>query len=201
MTGSARRRGRPTLLAPETEVQLLLDAARRVLRRTNFDRLTLEMLLEEAAVSTRAFYRHFASMADLLTALRAEEIDELVRRIEKTAAAAPGPAQALEACVDELLAPGFDPRRVRRARMLHSTAINDLLTRRACLDAIGAALQPILEAGQADGTFPRTDPAADATTVYVIVFDLVERALAGQLDMSYDEAKAHVLRFAVRAVT
>ena len=54
-----RSPGRPRLYEPDAERDLILAAALDVLRRNRGEEATVADILQEAGLSTRAFYRHF----------------------------------------------------------------------------------------------------------------------------------------------
>jgi AcrR family transcriptional regulator len=179
---------------------MLLDAGLRVLRRTSFDRATLDEVLAESGLSTRAFYRQFSSITALLAELRNEENQRIVSRLEKLFTGANGPIAALEACIDELLAVGYEPRRARRAAMLRSNNLAGLEARYNCLQIFSGPIQRVLETGLDDGTFHYANPEADASTICLIVLEFIIDARTERQRMTYDEARAHVLRFALGAL-
>src|SRR5947199_263952 len=53
----------------DTEERALVEAAHRAMRRNGFSGATVADILAEAGLSTRAFYRHFASKDELLLAM------------------------------------------------------------------------------------------------------------------------------------
>jgi AcrR family transcriptional regulator len=187
------------VLDQATERRMLLDAGLRVLRRTSFDRATLDEVLAESGLSTRAFYRQFSSITALLAELRNEENQRVVSRLEKLITGADGPIAALEACIDELLAIGYDARRARRAAMMRSNSVAGLEARYNCLEMFSGPIQRVLEAGREEGTFPYATPEADARTIFVVVFEFISNPTERQR-LTYDEARAHVLRFALGAL-
>jgi len=199
-----RHRGRPRLLDPVTERKLILDATITVLGRTSFDRATLDEILAEAGVGTRAFYRNFTSKAEVLDALRDEEERRLAARLDGIAAAAGSPRAALEACVSDLLAIAYDPRRAARATMLGHHGMVDVAAsraaRRARLRTLAPPLARVLAAGQAAGDFPLTDPERDARTIWILLFSVIEDARCGEDLPPLEEARAHVLRFTLGAL-
>jgi AcrR family transcriptional regulator len=196
-----RQRGRPRLLDPVTERKLILDATITVLGRTSFDRATLDEILAEAGVGTRAFYRNFASKSEVLDALRDEEERRLAARLGDIAAAAGSPRAALEACVNDLLAIAYDPRRAARATMLGNQGMVDVAVsrtaRRARLRTLTPPLARVLAAGQASGDFPVTDPERDARIIWILVFSVIEDARCGEEMPPLEEVRGHVLRFAL----
>jgi AcrR family transcriptional regulator len=199
-----RQRGRPRLLDPVTERKLILDATITVLGRTSFDRATLDEILAEAGVGTRAFYRNFTSKSEVLDALRDEQERRLATRLDDIAASSGSPRAALEACVDDLLAIAYDPRRAARATMLGHQGMVDVAVsraaRRARLRTLAPPLARVLAAGAASGDFPLTDPERDARTIWILIFSVIEDARCGEEMPPLEEVRAHVLRFALGAL-
>jgi len=199
-----RQRGRPRLLDPVTERKLILGATITVLGRTSFDRATLDEILAEAGVGTRAFYRNFASKSEVLDALREEEERRLAARLGAIAAAADSPRAALEACVHDLLAIAYDPQRAARATMLGHQGMVDVAAsraaRRARLRILTPPLVSVLAAGQASGDFPLADPERDARTIWTLIFAVIEDARCGAEMPPLEQVRGHVLRFALGAL-
>src|SRR6478752_6492820 len=114
----AARRGRKPALDAGVERRLLLDAGLAVLRRSGYERATLDDVLGESGLGTRAFYRHFASKDELLCAIYREEADASVQRVTSRLDTAATPMDALIAWVDEILSIAFRTSRASRARLL-----------------------------------------------------------------------------------
>jgi AcrR family transcriptional regulator len=187
----------------ESEVRTLLDAAFAVLRRGGMEALTVSEVLAEAELSTRAFYRHFASKDELVLALFAHESERATAQRTARLAAAGAPIDALHAWIDEVLALGFEPRRAARTRVL--LAEGDRLRHdfpqelARILDDELAPLIAILAAGHAAGAFPRAEPSVDAHTIHSLVWSFTQARLEGR-DLSIDDARAHVRRFVFPAL-
>ncbi len=187
----------------EHEVHALLEAALAVLRRAGIDGLTVAEVLAEAGLSTRAFYRHFAGKDELVLALFARESERATARRADAVAGAVTPLAALEVWIDDVLALAYEPRRAARTRVLQSEGARlqrefpDEFTR-IVRDEL-APLVAILETGRADGTFPATDPAADARTIHAVVWSLAQSRLEGR-SRSVDSVRAHVMRFCLPAL-
>src|SRR3954462_752635 len=98
------------------DVQLLVASGRKLLHRDGAADMTIADVLTEAGLSTRAFYRHFASKSDLLLAIYDDELERSRPRLQRRLDAAADPREGLEAWIDELLATGFEPRRNERTR-------------------------------------------------------------------------------------
>jgi AcrR family transcriptional regulator len=195
------RRGRKPALAPDVERKLLLDAGLRVLRASGYDRATLDEVLAEAGLSTRAFYRHFSSKDELLIAIFRRDGESGVRRIAKRVAAVDDSLAALELWVDDVLEIRFDP--ASRARSLTlldhgaSTAAGYLQERDRAVDDFARPLAEVLERGLADGTFPRARPAQDARTINAVTWAVSRHAGEGS---SLEEARHYVLSFCLPAL-
>jgi AcrR family transcriptional regulator len=185
------------------EVQLLIASGRKLLHRDGAAALTIADVLTEAGLSTRAFYRHFASKSDLLLAIYDHEVDRYRPRLQRRLDAAATPSDALAAWIDELLAAGFEPRRGERTRLMFTWAIplqqefpDEFAAIRA---ALTDPLEALLAAGKADGSFPTTEPVRDARFIRALTWDLVEEQLAGaELDITV--ARDEVLRFCLHAL-
>jgi AcrR family transcriptional regulator len=199
------RRGRRPALEADVERRRLLDAGLAALRRSGYERATLDDVLAEAKLGTRAFYRHFSSKDELLCAIYREETDASVQRVTKRIATAANPMDALVAWVDEILSIAFRSSRASRARILWvkgaTTVAGYDAERERSMRMLAAPLVPVLEEGRRTGTFPDADPEADAGTINAIAWS----AIAGFTTSSGprlgpDRAREHVLRFALRAV-
>jgi len=197
----ARRRGRRPDLDHETERRRLLRAALAVLQRNGDHQVTLNEILREANLSTRAFYRQFSSTSEVLTVLREDELARLLTLLDKAIAEAPTPQAALEAWIDGLLGIRFDPRRARRVSVVRDSSVVNLQARIECIDALAPGLQRLLEDGKAAGAFPRADPAADALTICGMAIDFTASRPDPRRPASRDEVRDHVLRFALGGLT
>lgn len=194
--GSARRQGRKRLLDPVTERRRLLEAGLRLLDE---DRITLEGVLAEAGMSTRAFYRQFSSFDALVFEVRHEEIARLGARLEKLVGSASGSLEALEVFVDDLLAVGYELRRVGRATAIRrSDQSADL--RRDSLAELSRPLHRVIVQGVDEGVFFSPHPAVDASTICSILLDVVGDAGTERQRLDLPAARTHVMRFALAAL-
>jgi AcrR family transcriptional regulator len=185
------------------DVQLLVAAGRKLLHRDGAADMTIADVLTEAGLSTRAFYRHFASKSDLLLAVYDNEVDRYRPRLQRRLDAATSPCAGLEAWIDELLAAGFEPRRGERTRSMFTWAIPLQQEFPAEFAAVRAALtdplEAVLAAGLADGTFPNADPARHAQFIRALTWELVEERLSG-VEIDVADAREEVLRFCLPAL-
>jgi AcrR family transcriptional regulator len=185
------------------EVHVLVTAGRKLLHRDGAADMTIADVLSEAGLSTRAFYRHFASKSDLLLAIYDHEVDRYRPLLQRRLDAATTPREALEAWIDELLAAAFEPRRCERTRAMFTWAVPLQQEFPAEFTAVRAALtdplEAVLAAGRADGSFPRAEPARDAKFVRALTWEMVEEHLSGA-GIDAVTAREEVLRFCLPAL-
>jgi AcrR family transcriptional regulator len=189
----------------EREATVLLRAARHVMARNGAAGMTVADVLEEAGLSTRAFYRHFASKDELVLAVYETEQRRSIERLVAAVDAAPDPARAVVAWIDENLSLAFDSRRAARTRTLATDGYRLRGEFPEHFDAIVVALlHPLVDAitrGVADGSFPHAHPEQDARFMHAVVWELAHQRLAGESTLTLAEARAHALRFCLGALT
>lgn len=194
--------GRPRRFDDETERKLLIDAAMRVMERNGFSAMSVNDVLEEAGMSTRAFYRHFDSKEALLESFMLREAEAVGRSLSRIVAAAPDPVAAVDAWLERFLDVFYEPRRARRTALLASATArgtgpsSDVL--RQMRQAICRSLVDALQAGTEAGVLRSPTPEADAYSIHALVTSKHE-AEDGRVP-DRDMTKAHVLRFAAPAL-
>ncbi|HVA73662.1 MAG TPA: helix-turn-helix domain-containing protein [Acidimicrobiales bacterium] len=190
-----------TDLSPEAQAERarLMDAALKVMRVNGFQAASVQDILDEAGLSTRAFYRQFRSKDDLLLAMfrtaSARDVDAVAKRVRE----ASNPMDGLLAWVDEMLSIAFDRRRLSRMVMFNNVArqMTDFDEEVAYVRAaLSAPLVEVLSAGAADKTFPSTDPQEDASTI----FDLLWSVAGPARQLGRESALEHLLRFCLPAL-
>ncbi len=184
------------------ERERLYRAGWVVLRRNGYANAGITEILGEAGLGTRAFYRHFDSKDELLVAMFADNASATARRLADHVDLAGSPLARVRAWIDEILALGDDPRHGEAARMFISPTMPGVFDAAGneAIAELRAPLRSALAAGAAAGDFPDCDPDADAATIHAIVWRLFIDAINGRATMSRDEARAHVERFALRAL-
>lgn len=190
--------GRPRRFDDVTERGMLIDAAVRVMARDEDSAMSLNDVLAEAGLSTRAFYRHFDSKEALLETLVLREAEAVARSLTKVVRQAPGPVAAVEAWLDRFLDIFHEPRRAERAALV-SSAVS--LTSRPSAQLMAemrrmscAPLAEALRAGHADGSLHSPVPEADAYCIYELV--ATGRTGMDPSERTREVTRAHVLRFA-----
>jgi AcrR family transcriptional regulator len=201
---AAERAVRQAHARAEAEVRVFIDAGLEVMRRKGAQRLTVADVLAEAERSTRAFYRHFESKDELLLAIYEHDARASVTELRAQIGAAGSARDALLAWIESTLHLAFDPRRARRTRVLATEAKRLQGEHPEQFTAIATAqLEPLIETlarGRDDGSFPDTEPERDARSVHAIVWSMVEEHLYGDGTTSFDDARAHALRFCFPAL-
>jgi AcrR family transcriptional regulator len=192
-----------------SEADVLVEAGLRVIQRDGTAGATVAAVLAEAGLSTRAFYRHFASKDDLLLAVYATESDAAAARLAARVKDAGDPRAALDAWITETLSLAFSSRRAGRTRTLLAEgrrleASHPGETARIVRAQL-APLEALLEDGREHGVFPGAQPVDDARSLYAITMALVADRLtggarAGRATASAAAAKEHVLRLCLPAL-
>lgn len=188
-------------LTPDAQAERarLMDAALKVMRVNGFQAASVQDILDEAGLSTRAFYRQFRSKDDLLLAMFRTASSRDVEAVAAQVGKAGSPLEGVLAWVDEMLAIAFDRRRLSRMVMFNQVArqmagfdeevgyMRDALSR-----PLGAALR----AGAEDGSFPRAEPPEDSRTL----FDLLWSVAGPSRQLDRENAREHLLRFCLPAL-
>lgn len=194
-----RRRARA-----ESEVDLLIEAGYRVMRRNGYAGATVADVLAGAGVSPRVFYRHFRSKDELLLAMYERDTDRAVARLLERLGRARSPRGGLEVWLDEQLSLIFDPRRAARTALFLREAgrlamsYPDETSR--IVEVLVAPLVDVLARGKRDGAFPGADPESDARAIEAIVWALGRSSLLGAAAPDRRAVRAHVLRFCLPAL-
>jgi len=189
----------------DVEARALVQAGMAVLRRSTARNLTVADVLEEAGLSTRAFYRHFQSKDELILAVYQYDNRRSIDRLRTRIAAADSTLDALERWVEASLALGFAPRQARRTTTLWREGGRIWAQYpgeyKAIVEGLVAPLTQVLERGRDDGTFLNADPHLDALTIHAVVWRLIERKLGGDASLDLASATAYVLRFCLPVLT
>jgi AcrR family transcriptional regulator len=155
-----------------------VDAARRVLLREGSPTITIQAILDEASLSTRALYRHFSSKDELVATVVRREARGIETGLLQAIATAPDPAWALH----------LDP---------HAADAVAASARR--LGHLSRSLLALaLEQGVQSGVFAHTEPMADAAAAHAVINDLLSAAADGADHPSVRDVRATMLHFVSR---
>jgi len=204
MTSGVKRKRQRKRLDPDPNVRnALLDAASDVLREEGVGGLSVAQVLDRAALSTRAFYRHFDSKDALVSEVFTEMARAETRRLKRRMASAANPSEAVVAWIDGRLDLAFNDRIRSDLRQMSLEAQTQMFAAPALVgDAYGEILKPLveqLESGKDVGLFPDADPMADALSIHGVIWASVERQWATG-DCDRVAVRDRVVRFCLRGL-
>ena len=182
----------------------IIDAAYTCLSSPHQGPVSVAAILDTAGLSTRAFYRHFASKDELFLAMLKRDSDAVARRLARLADETPGgPAAQLRAWIDYLLGLAYHPRRRAHVVVLGSDEVRVAKGYRAASAELRAdrerILADILRRGHDDGSFPLAEPDRDAAAIHAVVDRAFAAPLQG-LGLDQELLVSYVLDLSLRAL-
>ena len=197
-------RRRRKKLDPDPGVrEALVNAAAEIVRDEGIGAVNVARVLERAALSTRAFYRHFDSKDALVSAVFLQMARMEMRRLKRKMAAASNPAEAVVAWIEGRLDLAFNEQIRSDLRQASLEAQTQMF---AAPELVGEAyaeiLKPLveqLEKVRAAGVFPDIDPAADALSIHGAIWASVERQWATG-DCDQHDVREQIVRFCMRGL-
>jgi AcrR family transcriptional regulator len=193
-----------TISAESAERSRILEAAYRCLADNNGTGISVNGILTEAGLSTRAFYRHFDSKDALFLAMFRRDSEQVRSELADLAGAAPTPRDALRCWIEGFLALTADARRRRRVLVMSSGALMrtaGYAAERARMSAEQrATLAAILARGRADGSLPWAEPEPDARMIMAALTQAFQDLMTGTVDGTAQDAAAQLTSFAFRAL-
>jgi AcrR family transcriptional regulator len=200
----SRNQGGRKKLEPDPLVRsAILTAAAELVREGGVGALSVGQVLGRAKLGTRAFYRHFESKDQLVSALFLDMAGGEVRRLEVLMAATPDPVRAVAAWIDGRLALAFDAEVRSDLRRMSIEAQSQMF---ASPELVGPAYREILrplveqlERGLGAKLFRDISPETEALSIQGVVWSNVERQWAGPgCDLA--ELRERVQRFCLRGL-
>ncbi len=184
------------------EVDGLLAAAEAVLTTQGYAGLRVDDVLDEAGLSTRAFYRHFRGKSELFVALFDREMTRAQQRLRAKLVAAPTHEAKVETWVVAMLALAYDRRLARRTqlflveRQVIAREFPEEIAR--CIRMMLEPLEAVIKDGLDTCAFPNADPSRDALAIHHLCTGLMtDRLLGIGGGLNRDEAEALATRFAL----
>ena len=179
-----------------------MDAALHVMRRNGFQGASVQDILDDAGLSTRAFYRQFQSKDDLLLAMFRTASTPDVEQVAGQVAGAPTDLDAVLAWIDELLAIAYDRRRIQRLVVFNNSARQTVGYDLEVAQLQDQLVSPLLEvlARGAGGAFPCTDPLHDAHSFFDLVWSVAGPHVRRRRPLDREQARSHILRFCLPAL-
>ena len=187
-----------------TERVRIINAAYRCLAAAEGAPVSITDILNEAGLSTRAFYRHFESKDALLLSMFRRDSTRVMTELRSFVASAAGPPEALGLLIGGMLRITSDERRRSRVLALSSgdaTRARGYAEERArALADQESLIAEILKAGLADGSFPWADPEPDARSIRAALGQAFEDQMAGTARDSAATVAEQITGFALRAL-
>ena len=184
--------------------QGIIDAAYGCLSQPHSGPIPVAAILDRAGLSTRAFYRHFASKDELFLAMLRQEADELAIRLDRIADELPGDSvERLKAWIEMMFVLAHDAELRMHLTVIDSDEVRAAKGYREMRERLHAdrerSLERVLQRGLDDGSFPLAQPHSDAVAIGAIVSrELTISSPGGDEDLQH--ARARVLDFALRAL-
>jgi AcrR family transcriptional regulator len=189
--------------AAADDVERIIEATYRVVERQGTVDPRVRDILEEAGLSTEAFYRHFAGKDALLVVLVADGRHRLAGYLEHQMAKAPDPLGAVRSWIEGVLTQAVDPQAAARTRPFVASLPRLAESFPAELEASVAALVRLLEravaAAAAAGQCDSADPERDAAAVYQLAISVMEAHLLARTSPDAAEVE-HLVRFSLRGL-
>ncbi|WP_199178223.1 TetR/AcrR family transcriptional regulator [Mycobacterium hubeiense] len=182
----------------------IIDAAYGCLSEPHSGPIPVAAILSRAGVSTRAFYRHFASKDELFLAMLRQESDALAERLDRIADdASADPVAALKAWIEQMFGLAHDLRLRTHFMVLDSDEVRAAKGYREARERSHVdrerSLAAILRRGRDTGSFPLTDPELDAVAISAVVSRRMT-TLSSDDPRQLQRVQAGVLDFALRAL-
>jgi AcrR family transcriptional regulator len=194
---------RETTAPNPDEVEQLIDAAWAVAARTGSIEPSVREILQQAGLSTKAFYRHFRSKDDLLLVAMDRGTRLLVEYLEHRIARHDEPSARVGAWIDGFVRQAINPVAARRT-LPWSLGVGRLAALfpeafEQSQQRIIAPLEREIRAARASGASSSPDPGRDARLIFGYSIDTIRHHLI--LDTVPDAATvAHLGDFANRAL-
>jgi AcrR family transcriptional regulator len=201
---TAPRTRRRSKLAPDPEVRrAIVAAASEALREQGVRGLSVAAVLDRAELSTRAFYRHFASKDQLVAAVFLEMARAEKRRLQRKMAKAGNPVEAVAAWIDGRLDLAFDETIKSDLRRFSLEAQTQMFAAPELIQpAYEEMLTPLIEQlndGLSQGVFHDVDSVTEARSIQGVVWASTERQWATG-DCACAEVRQSAVRFCLRGL-
>jgi len=202
MDAVVRRRRKK--LDPDPGVRdAIVNAAAELVHEEGIASVNVARVLDRAALSTRAFYRHFDSKDALVSAVFLQMARTEMRRLKRKMASASNPADAVVAWIDGRLDLAFNEQIRSDLRQMSLEAQTQMFAAPELVgDAYAEISKPLvdqLEKGRAAGLFPDIDPGADALSIHGVIWASVERQWATG-DCDQHDVREQIVRFCMRGL-
>jgi AcrR family transcriptional regulator len=183
--------------------QGIIDAAYGCLSEPHSGPIPVAAILDRAGLSTRAFYRHFASKDELFLAMLRQEAESLADRLDRILDQPGDPVDQLRAWVDLMFDLACDPQLRTHLTVIDSDEVRAAKGYREMRERLHAdrerSLVRVLERGRDDGSLPLAQPQQDAVAISAVVSRELTTCASGSAE-DLQRARARVLDFSLRAL-
>jgi AcrR family transcriptional regulator len=170
----------------DSEREAIMRAAYRLIGREGGS-VSVQEILDSAGLSTRAFYRHFASKDELVLSMYRTDNQRVADALWAATEEEPDAWRALQAWVDVSLSVVFDKGRERHSRVLGSPEAKSAAGwSQEFLDGVAremASLEAVLARGGGDGTFATVRVETDAQVIFGATNNFASLHMAGGPDL------------------
>jgi len=185
------------------EVQRLITAGVEEMSASDTVDPRVSDIVRRARLSNKAFYRHFRSKDELLTAILEEALRVQYGRVRDRMDKLGDPLERIRSWVREILSQAIDPASaaatrplvVHQARLLESLG-EELWT---SVDRLKELLRDAIAAAVASGELPQADPESDAEAIYHLTIGWMHARLVDRQAANVEEAE-RIVEFAVRGL-
>jgi len=186
----------------QAEELAFMRAAYRLIGRNNPEPMGVQDILVESGLSTRAFYRHFASKDELIIAMYRADSQLGAAKLFEAIASSTSLAAAVEAWVNYWMEIIYDSRRGKAVRMLASAEARGTAGFRSVETESNlvsvTVLTQIFAAGRKAGQFPTVEPENDARCLQAAVHALLQARLNHESTPDAATARTHIMDFLAR---
>jgi AcrR family transcriptional regulator len=191
-------------LGPDPRIRIaILSTASKIVREEGVGALSIAQVLSRSQLSTRAFYRHFDSKDQLVSAVFLDMARVEMLRLRHRMTAAPDPVRAVAAWIDGRLDLAFNDRIRSDLRKVSLEAQSQMFAAPELVGpAYGEILRPLVEQlrrGTDLGLFTDIDPDNEALSIHGVVWACVERQWAAA-GCDLGDLRERVQRFCLRGL-
>jgi AcrR family transcriptional regulator len=191
-------------LEPDPRVRIvILSTASKIVREEGVGALSIAQVLSRSQLSTRAFYRHFDSKDQLVSAVFLDMARVEMLRLRQRMTATPDPVRAVAAWIDGRLDLAFNDQIRSDLRKVSVEAQSQMFAAPELVGpAYGEILRPLVEQlrrGTDLGCFTDIDPDNEAMSIHGVVWASVERQWAATA-CDQGDLRERVQRFCLRGL-
>ncbi|MEX1008059.1 MAG: helix-turn-helix domain-containing protein [Acidimicrobiia bacterium] len=191
-------------VAAAGDAERIVEATYRVIERTGTIDPRVRDILDEAGLSSPAFYRHFASKDELMLVIFDDGLRRQAEYLAHRMEAAPNARARVRAWIEGVVAQAVDPEAASRTRPFVANIgrlADQFPAEKARAEAVLLQqLEDALAAAAAAGELELRDPHRDARAVYDITYAYMEQRILTRTTPSRADID-HLVAFCERALS